>query len=43
VIGLLEIFSTVPFAFDEGDVAVAERLAQTVLLALSQMTELPRG
>jgi len=43
VIGLLEIFSTVPFTFDEGDVAVAERLAQTVLLALSQMTELPGG
>lgn len=43
VIGLLEIFSTVAFAFDEGDVAVAERLAQTVLLALSQMTELPRS
>lgn len=43
VIGLLEIFSTVAYAFDEGDVAVAERLAQTVLLALSQMTELPRS
>ncbi len=35
-IGLLEVFSTYPFAFDEGDVAVVERLAQTVLLAMSQ-------
>ena len=26
-----------PFAFDDGDAAVAERLAQTVLLAMSQM------
>jgi hypothetical protein len=43
VIGLLEIFSTFPFAFDEGDIAVAERLAQTVLLALTQMTEVPRS
>jgi len=42
VIGLLEIFSAQPFTFDAGDIAVAERLAQTVLLALSQMTELPR-
>jgi len=36
IIGLLEIFSDVPFAFDEGDVAVVERLAQTVLLTTSQ-------
>lgn len=36
VIGLLEVFSNVPFAFDEGDVAVVERLAQTVLLTMSQ-------
>jgi GAF domain-containing protein len=36
VIGLLEVFSNVPFAFDEGDVAVVERLAQTVLLTMNQ-------
>jgi hypothetical protein len=43
VIGLLEVFSTYPFAFDEGDVAVAERLAQTVLLAMSQRSGFERG
>src|SRR5215470_810716 len=36
IIGLLEIFSDVPCAFDEGDIAVVERLAQTVLLTTSQ-------
>src|SRR5438132_13983604 len=36
VIGLIEIFSNLPFAFDDGDVAVVERLAQTVLLTMSQ-------
>lgn len=40
VVGLLEVFSTQTFAFDEGDVAVIERLAQTVLLAVNQMTVL---
>jgi GAF domain-containing protein len=35
IIGLLEVFSTLPFAFDEGDVAVVERLAQTVVLTMS--------
>ena len=35
IIGLLEVFSTAPFAFDEGDVAVVERLAQTVVLTMS--------
>jgi len=43
IIGLLEVFSPQTFAFDEGDVAVAERLAQTVLLALSQMAALGRS
>jgi hypothetical protein len=38
VVGLLEVFSTESFAFDEGDVAVVERLAQTVLLAVSNFT-----
>jgi GAF domain-containing protein len=32
IVGLLEVFSSQPFAFDEGDVAVVERLAQTALL-----------
>ena len=36
VVGLIEIFSNLPFAFDDGDVAVVERLAQTVLLTMSQ-------
>jgi hypothetical protein len=39
----MEVFSTQTFAFDEGDVAVLERLAQTVLLAMSQMTALKPG
>jgi hypothetical protein len=38
VIGVVEVFSTESFAFDEGDVAVVERLAQTVLLTVSQAT-----
>ena len=36
VLGILEVFSAESFAFDEGDVAVVERLAQTVLLAMRQ-------
>jgi len=36
VVGLLEVFSTEPSAFDEGDLAVVERLARTVLLTLDQ-------
>jgi hypothetical protein len=36
IVGLLEVFSSQPFAFDEGDVAVVERLARTALLTLSQ-------
>ena len=36
VVGLAEVFSPQSFAFDEGDVSVLERLAQTVLLTLSQ-------
>lgn len=36
VVGLLEVFSADTFAFDEGDLAVLERLAQTVLLTLCQ-------
>jgi hypothetical protein len=36
VVGLLEVFSTQAFAFDEGDVAVVERLARTALLTMTQ-------
>jgi GAF domain-containing protein len=43
VLGILEVFSTESFAFDEGDVAVVERLAQTVLLAMSDFASTPRG
>jgi transcriptional regulator with GAF, ATPase, and Fis domain len=35
IVGLLEVFSPDASAFDEGDVAVVERLARTVLLTLS--------
>jgi GAF domain-containing protein len=43
VVGLLEVFSTRSFAFDEGDLAVLERLAQTVLLIVSQTQLFKRG
>jgi hypothetical protein len=36
VVGLVEVFSPKSFAFDEGDLAVLEQLAQTALLTLSQ-------
>jgi putative methionine-R-sulfoxide reductase with GAF domain len=36
VVGLIEVFAPHTFAFDEGDLAVLERLAQTVLLTVSQ-------
>jgi GAF domain/PilZ domain len=36
LVGLLEVFSAAPFAFDDGDLAVVERLAQTVVLTLSR-------
>ena len=36
VVGVLEVFSPLAFAFDEGDLAVLERLAQTALLMLSR-------
>ena len=36
LIGILEVFSSLPFAFDDGDLAVVERLAQTVVLTLSR-------
>jgi len=40
IVGLLEVFSTQPFAFDSGDVAVVERLARTALLTMSQNSAL---
>ena len=36
LVGLLEVFSSRAFAFDDGDLAVVERLAQTVVLTLSR-------
>jgi hypothetical protein len=36
LVGLVEVFSTAPHAFDAGDLAVVERLAQTVVLTLSR-------
>jgi hypothetical protein len=40
IVGLLEVFSNRPFAFEESDVTLLERLAQTVLLTVSQMDAL---
>ena len=42
VVGLLEVFSPNTFAFDEGDLAILERLAQTALLMVSQSQRLKR-
>ena len=42
VVGLAEVFSPHSFAFDEGDLAVLERLAQTALLVARQ-SQLKRG
>lgn len=42
VVGLLEVFSQQTFAFDEGDLAILERLAQTALLMASQSHQLKR-
>ncbi len=42
VVGLLEVFSPQTFAFDEGDLAILERLAQTALLMVSQSQPLKR-
>lgn len=43
VVGLIEVFSPHSFAFDEGDLAVLERLVQTVLLLLSREHQRKRG
>lgn len=42
-VGLLEVFSSSPFAFDDGDLAVVERLSQTVVLTLSRAEALQRS
>jgi putative methionine-R-sulfoxide reductase with GAF domain len=39
-LGVLEVFSAQSFAFDEGDNAIVQRLAQTIILALSQSAAL---
>ena len=36
IVGLVEVFCSKAFAFDDGDLAVVERLAQTVVLTLSR-------
>lgn len=43
VVGVLEVFSAQTFAFDEGDLAVLERLAQTVLLMVRDTQPFRRG
>jgi GAF domain/PilZ domain len=43
VVGLLEVFSPHSFAFDEGDLAVLERLSQTALLIARQAQPLKRN
>ena len=42
IVGLLEVFSSGAYAFDDGDLAVVERLAQTVVLTLSRAQVLQR-
>jgi hypothetical protein len=42
VVGLVEVFSPHSFAFDEGDLAILERLAQTAILVVSQSHLLQR-
>ena len=43
LVGLVEVFSAVPYAFDDGDLAVVERLAQTVVLTLSKAEAFSAG
>ncbi len=43
VVGIVEVFSSNTFAFDEGDLAVLERLAQTALLMRSQSQPFQRA
>lgn len=43
VVGLIEVFAPHTFAFDEGDLAILERLAQTALLMMIQSQPLKRS
>jgi len=43
MVGILEVFSPQSFAFDEGDLAILERLAQTVLLTVAQSQPFKRS
>jgi len=43
VVGLVEVFSSNSFAFDEGDLAILERMSQTALLTVRQAQFLKRG
>jgi GAF domain-containing protein/PilZ domain-containing protein len=43
VVGLLEVFSSGSYAFDDGDLAVVERLAQTTVLTLSRAEAFQQG
>lgn len=43
IVGLLAVFGSQTFSFAEGDVAVVESLAHTVLLAMSQASALRHG
>jgi GAF domain-containing protein len=43
IVGVLEVFSNHSFAFDEGDVAVVESLAHTVLRTMSHAAALKHG
>ncbi len=42
-IGLLMVFAAKPFNFDEGDVAVVESLAHTVVRCMRQVEAVQRG
>jgi GAF domain/PilZ domain len=42
-VGLLMVFATQPFSFDEGDVAVVESLAHTVVLSMRQAEAVRRA
>src|SRR6266536_2352935 len=43
VVGLVEVFSSNSFAFDEGDLAILDRMSQTALLTVRQAQFLKRG
>ena len=43
IVGVLEVFSDQSFAFDEGDIAIVESLAHTVLRTMSHTAALKHG